>query len=95
MIDDLMEKYSAQQGWSTQSKLDICLAYIEAQQSHEAFENHLLEQVDNENDNDVRQYYDNEECPDCGEDIPLGTQAGEDCVNCGHVFWKPKQHKSV
>jgi predicted RNA-binding Zn-ribbon protein involved in translation (DUF1610 family) len=36
---------------------------------------------------DVRESYENEECPDCGEPIPEGTEGGEECKNCEHVFW--------
>jgi len=34
----------------------------------------------------VEQFYEHEQCPDCGEDIPTGTASGEQCRNCGHVF---------
>ena len=26
-------------------------------------------------------------CPDCGEEIPDDAMEGEECCNCGHVFW--------
>ncbi len=32
--------------------------------------------------------YDNGECPDCGESIPDDVSEGDECENCGHVFWK-------
>ena len=102
IVEEMMEAFSAQQHWSLNSKLTICLDYINAQQQKEdihqmnvrscdTFNDYLQERVDDENDNDIRQYYANEECPDCGEDIPVGSQAGENCTNCGHVFWKPKK----
>lgn len=31
--------------------------------------------------------YENGECPDCGETIPIKAGEGEECANCGHVFW--------
>jgi len=33
-------------------------------------------------------------CPDCGEYIPETAQEGDECRNCGHVFWKfrPSDH---
>lgn len=27
------------------------------------------------------------ECPDCGEDLPENWQNGDECENCGHVFY--------
>jgi hypothetical protein len=27
------------------------------------------------------------QCPDCGEAIDLDVVEGEECGNCGHVFW--------
>lgn len=35
---------------------------------------------------EVADQYANQECPDCGEEIPEGTVEGEECHNCGHVF---------
>ena len=32
--------------------------------------------------------YENGECPDCGEPIPKDATSGDECVNCGHVFWE-------
>jgi len=31
--------------------------------------------------------YDNDICPDCGENIPFDAVEGSECSNCGHVFW--------
>lgn len=31
--------------------------------------------------------YPNGKCPDCGEEIPKDISPGEECSNCGHVFW--------
>jgi hypothetical protein len=36
--------------------------------------------------NPVKDTYEHGECPDCGEPIPDTVQAGDECVNCGHVF---------
>ena len=27
------------------------------------------------------------ECPDCGDPIPDDAEFGEECLNCGHVWW--------
>ena len=35
----------------------------------------------------LRECYENYQCPDCGEEIPVDTTDGDECVNCGHVFW--------
>ena len=32
-------------------------------------------------------YFENGECPDCGESIPYDAAEGDECLNCGHVFW--------
>ena len=29
------------------------------------------------------------ECPNCGTPIPDEATPGDECVNCGHVFWLP------
>ena len=26
-------------------------------------------------------------CPDCGEEINPEADEGDECENCGHVFW--------
>ena len=31
-------------------------------------------------------HYENGECPDCGNRIPVKAKSGEGCKNCGHVF---------
>ena len=36
----------------------------------------------------VKDSYPNSECPDCGDPIPESVQPGDDCENCGHVFWE-------
>lgn len=36
---------------------------------------------------DMRDKYQNRECPDCGEPISRLAQEGESCDNCGHVWW--------
>lgn len=45
---------------------------------------------------DIRDNYPNGECPDCGEPIPsdadfLNDPEGQDCENCGHVFYSETQ----
>jgi hypothetical protein len=37
--------------------------------------------------NVIKNDYDYGECPDCGEDIPDCMVSGEECANCGHVFY--------
>lgn len=34
----------------------------------------------------VRDDYENGECPDCGLDIPVDAVVGSACENCEHVF---------
>jgi uncharacterized Zn finger protein len=38
--------------------------------------------------NPIKESYPNGECPDCGEEIPDDVVAGDECKNCGHVFWE-------
>lgn len=35
----------------------------------------------------VASFYENGECPDCGEPITELAVDGDDCPCCGHVFW--------
>jgi len=30
-------------------------------------------------------------CPDCGEDIPEDVKSGQECLNCGHVFYRYRE----
>lgn len=30
-------------------------------------------------------------CPDCGEPMPPDIQEGEECCQCGHVFWTQRK----
>lgn len=30
-------------------------------------------------------------CPDCGYEIPDNANEGDQCENCGHVMWLPKE----
>jgi rubredoxin len=39
----------------------------------------------------IRDLYENGECPDCGEEIPVDMVDGGECVNCGHVFWATEE----
>ena len=39
----------------------------------------------------VKQWYKNGECPDCGEEIPIMATGGDECKNCGHIFWPEHQ----
>ena len=38
----------------------------------------------------IRESYD-DECPDCGDDIPEDVADGDGCANCGHVFCIPQE----
>lgn len=38
----------------------------------------------------MKKSYKNGECPDCGDPIPKRTSDGDECKNCGHVFYKLK-----
>jgi Zn finger protein HypA/HybF involved in hydrogenase expression len=35
----------------------------------------------------IKTFYDNGICPDCHHPINDTTVEGEDCPNCGHIFW--------
>lgn len=35
----------------------------------------------------VQNSYLNGACPDCGDKIPKEAQDGENCPNCGHIWW--------
>jgi len=37
--------------------------------------------------NSIKDSYENGECPDCGDDIPVEVMEGEECKNCGHAFF--------
>jgi hypothetical protein len=49
-------------------------------------EQEYMEVYDPDMDSTIRDLYEDQECPDCHEDIPRGTVDGEACYNCGHVF---------
>ena len=36
----------------------------------------------------VRDSYPGGECPDCGQPIPAEANDGDECVNCGHIFFE-------
>ena len=38
--------------------------------------------------NKVKDSYEDGVCPDCSEDIPDDCVDGQECSNCGHVFYK-------
>ena len=64
-------------GWAA-GPMDEFLDELEAEARRDA------ESADAE-DNGVWQAYDGV-CPDCGEDIPVDVQEGDQCANCGSVF---------
>lgn len=35
----------------------------------------------------VKDAYEGGVCPDCGEPISENATPGDECLNCGHVFW--------
>ena len=37
----------------------------------------------------IKDSYESGECPDCGENIPNDVSNGDECSNCGHVFYSP------
>ena len=37
--------------------------------------------------NPVKDNYENGECPDCFAEIPDDVGEGDECQNCGHVFY--------
>ena len=36
--------------------------------------------------NSIKEGYIDEECPDCGEEIPEDVVSGQACKNCEHIF---------
>jgi hypothetical protein len=38
-------------------------------------------------ENDVKNAYPNGKCPDCLMEIPDDVHDGDECQNCGHVFY--------
>jgi DNA-directed RNA polymerase subunit RPC12/RpoP len=92
---DIINEIGDQQGWNDNSKLVLCLQYIENQQSSDAFRDFLHQQADDENgltegESDlVKDHYPDGECPDCGEPIDDKATAGDACPNCSHVFFLP------
>ncbi len=36
----------------------------------------------------VKNSYEDGVCPDCSEDIPDDCVDGQECSNCGHVFYR-------
>ena len=43
----------------------------------------------------VKACYENGVCPDCNQDIPEGAVEGDECTNCGHVFWLERVSEDV
>lgn len=35
----------------------------------------------------VKEFYEGGVCPDCLEEIPDDYEEGDECDNCGHVFY--------
>jgi ribosomal protein S27AE len=54
---------------------------------HDMCKNNIPQLFDVETES-VMGVYENNECPDCGQPIPLDAQVGEACDNCGHVFYQ-------
>lgn len=40
----------------------------------------------------IKSNYDKGECPDCHETIADNIVAGQECKNCGHVFWNQRDY---
>lgn len=40
---------------------------------------------------DLQGVYEDDICPDCGEKISDILGDGDECSNCGHVFWAPEE----
>lgn len=36
----------------------------------------------------IQEAYEDGTCPDCGEPIPDSAVEGDECVECGHVFYE-------
>lgn len=39
----------------------------------------------------ISSYYKDGLCPDCQEEIDVTYEEGDQCPNCGHVFWKSRE----
>ncbi len=40
---------------------------------------------------DLSGVYEDDCCPDCGQDIPREADDGDGCENCGHVFFESRE----
>ena len=41
--------------------------------------------------NPIKDCYPDGRCPDCETTIPDDVREGEECVNCGHIFWLERE----
>ena len=51
--------------------------------------------IDEFTNNPVRDSYEDCECPDCQDDIPLDVEEGDECENCGHVFSSERPNDDI
>jgi len=52
---------------------------------------HMGDAFSRQEPNPVRAAYRNSECPDCGEPLPENVQEGDECGNCGHVYFNERR----
>ncbi|HOS16057.1 MAG TPA: hypothetical protein PKX15_03435 [Bacteroidales bacterium] len=41
--------------------------------------------------NKIKESYPDGKCPDCGDEIPDNVKDGDECLNCGHIFWEERE----
>jgi hypothetical protein len=71
ILDEIAEK----QGWNLETKLDLCLEYIQNQGSNDAFEDFLKDRAGEESDPGV-----------CGEDAECAGCNGDECGNAADYY---------
>jgi ribosomal protein S27AE len=72
---------------SAKDALIIAINRMGEKEVHDMCKNNIPQLFDVETES-VMGVYENNECPDCGQPIPLDAQVGEACDNCGHVFYQ-------
>lgn len=45
--------------------------------------------------NAILNAYENQVCPDCQEGIPHNVEGGDECENCGHVFYEIESEQNI
>ena len=79
-MKDIFINVAANAGWTPTTQVGVLLDFIEEYSLEENFKLALERRLEEEHQ------YENNECPDCAEDIPIES---DECANCGHVFPEP------